>query len=73
MDGPFRIRGREEARGPIAGFRTLLLFTLLALILVGGCRKHEPVLEDLKSLEEFKARFNEDEGKPRIVLLLSPT
>jgi hypothetical protein len=73
MDRPFRIERRGGARGFIAGFRTALLFTLLALILAGGCGKHEPVLEELKSLDEFKAHFNADEGKPRIVLLLSPT
>jgi hypothetical protein len=30
-------------------------------------------LHDLKSLAELKAVFNADLGKPRIVLLLSPT
>jgi hypothetical protein len=30
-------------------------------------------LHDLRSLAELKATFNTDLGKPRIVLLLSPT
>ena len=53
--------------------RILLLLLLLASSLAPGCRKHEPVLADLESLDQFKAQFNEDTGKPRIVLLLSPT
>lgn len=30
-------------------------------------------LTNLKSLEQLRAAFNQDQGKPRIVLLLSPT
>ena len=32
-----------------------------------------PVLYDLTGVDQFKAAFNEDEGLPRIILLLSPT
>lgn len=32
-----------------------------------------PVLHDLASVDQFKAAFNEDEGLPRLILLLSPT
>ena len=32
-----------------------------------------PVLHDLTGVDQFKAAFNEDEGIPRIILLLSPT
>ena len=51
----------------------LVLLLAAGLAVAPGCRKHEPVLEDLASLDEFKARFNRDEGTPRVVLLLSPT
>ena len=32
-----------------------------------------PALADLKSGDELKTLFNHDRGKPRLVLLLSPT
>ena len=32
-----------------------------------------PVLSELDGVEQFKARFNEDGGMPRVVLLMSPT
>ena len=32
-----------------------------------------PQLIDLDGLEDLRARFNDAEGKPRILLLLSPT
>ena len=32
-----------------------------------------PALNDLKSVDELKTLFNQDRGKPRLVLLLSPT
>ena len=32
-----------------------------------------PVLNELGGVEQFKARFNEDRGVPRVILLMSPT
>ena len=32
-----------------------------------------PTLSDLTSVDELKTLFNQDRGKPRLVLLLSPT
>jgi hypothetical protein len=51
----------------------LLPLYLLSLSYLAGCGPHKPVLQDLTSVEELKARFNKDVGKPRVVLLLSPT
>jgi hypothetical protein len=40
-----------------------------------GYRCDEPVntLADMNSMDDLRARFNEDAGSPRLVLLLSPT
>ena len=42
---------------------------------IGGHRCEEPVrtLADMNSMDDLRARFNEDAGSPRLVLLLSPT
>lgn len=52
--------------------RLLILPLALALTLAAAC-SHTPSLEDISSPEPLKARFNADAGKPRIILLLSPT
>lgn len=74
MDRPF------SRSGPLGRHRltsrliaAVLPLCLLSLGSVAGCGRRTPVLEDLSGVEELKARFNEDTGKPRIVLLLSPT
>jgi hypothetical protein len=40
-----------------------------------GYRCDEPAraLADMNSMDDLRARFNEDAGSPRLVLLLSPT
>jgi hypothetical protein len=45
----------------------------LAAALTVGCRPGPPTLKDISSVDELAARFNADAGKPRIILLLSPT
>jgi hypothetical protein len=42
---------------------------------IGGYRCDEPAkaLADMNSMDDLRARFNEDAGSPRLVLLLSPT
>jgi hypothetical protein len=42
---------------------------------IGGYRCDEPAkaLADIGSMDDLRGRFNEDEGSPRLVLLLSPT
>jgi len=32
-----------------------------------------PELQDLRSIADLESRFNQDVGKPRLVLLVSPT
>jgi hypothetical protein len=48
------------------------LVITLGLVAVAGCSR-KPTLTNISSVEELKARFNADAGKPRIILLLSPT
>jgi hypothetical protein len=51
------------------------LSVVLLLIAAGsaGCQSDTATLSNLNGIDELKARFNRDAGKPRIVLLLSPT
>ncbi len=49
-----------------------ILSLLLTLALVSACRSG-PALKDISSVDALKARFNADAGKPRIILLMSPT
>jgi hypothetical protein len=41
---------------------------------IGAYRPNPSVtLNDLSNIEELSARFNQDKGSPRLLLLLSPT
>jgi hypothetical protein len=73
MLGPYTDSQRTGCRRRPAGIALLLLLCVLLAASATGCRKHAPVLEDLNGVAQLKARFNRDEGKPRVVLLLSPT
>ena len=50
-------------------------FTMIvALISIAAETQEErTALHDLKNVDELKAVFNEDLGKPRLLVLLSPT
>ena len=50
-----------------------LAATLAGLSLACGAEREPGGLRDLAGVEQLKARFNRDAGKPRTVLLLSPT
>ena len=49
-----------------------LLLAVLGLTLLGACRS-APTLTKISEVSVVKSRFNNDAGKPRIILLLSPT
>ncbi len=47
---------------------------LLVVSLTGACRgSGAATLKDLDGVQALQARFDADAGKPRVVLLLSPT
>ncbi len=61
-------------------------YTTILLILLAACtsspggsseveagEQSASTLGDLRSVDEFKARFNRDSGLPRLLLLVSPT
>lgn len=48
----------------------LILFTYKPWL---GAAKPATPLADLHNIEELQALFNQDEGVPRLILLLSPT
>jgi hypothetical protein len=54
----------------------LLLFVLIAVV-AASCRQVTPLpaeaLTDLATLDQFRATFNAESHKPRLVVLLSPT
>lgn len=57
-------------------YASLLVLLSVALVACGGGsgdNGENGGLTDLTSVEELSARFNEDRGEPRLVLLLSPT
>jgi hypothetical protein len=51
----------------------LLPLSFLAFGYVTGCGEYKPVLQDLEGVDALKTQFNKDRGRPRVVLLLSPT
>ena len=59
-----------RSRSTHATLQTLALAASLAAATVSAAAGG---LTDLGTVESFKARFNRDAGKPRLLLLLSPT
>ncbi len=53
--------------------RRILVLLLLGSLPVPGAQEPQPAIRPLHDLEELKVAFNRDQGKPRLVLLLSPT
>jgi hypothetical protein len=53
----------------------LILALFAAAIGVGlfAAPRPKAPLAELRSVEDLRARFNQDKGKPRLILLLAPT
>ena len=56
-----------------SGRGTVRSLALVASLAAGAGSAAAGELRDLGRLEDFRARFNRDAGKPRLLLLLSPT
>jgi hypothetical protein len=63
---------RSRLSQPAARRRPTLLLAIVLAITSGACSR-EPALDNISRVDTLKARFNADAGKPRIILLLSPT
>lgn len=60
----------------ITGLKWLIVVSLIAAAIVLGlfaAPRPKATLNDLHTVEQLRARFNQDKGKTRLVLLLSPT
>jgi len=55
----------------------ILAVVIVAAIIAGVIGSFKPdsnvILTELNSVEELRVRFNQDKGRPRLLLLLSPT
>ena len=56
-----------------AGLAALILSLATIGAAAQSAEEGTPKMKDLESVDELKAKFNEDAGKRRLLLLLSPT
>ena len=59
-------------------WKWLVIATVIAAAIIAGVigslkPDSNVTLTDLNNIEELRARFNQDKGTPRLLLLLSPT
>ena len=57
----------------LLGGAVALVQSFLGPVLGYRCDEPAKALTDMHSMDDLRARFNEDVGSPRLVLLLSPT
>ena len=53
--------------------RRFTAFAVAVLALTCGAASSKPKLQDISSIDQLRSAFEQDAGKPRLVLLLSPT
>ena len=74
MVGPYSPPARPPLRRPVPARRLLAALVLAAVAgISAACKDGPPTLSELPDVATLQARFNRDAGKPRVVLLLSPT
>ena len=64
---------RQRTRWLVGGALLAVLVSPVTILFAEKPAAAEPKLVDLGSVEDLRVRFNEDAGKVRLVLLLSPT
>ena len=69
FEGGYNLDSRSLMKPPTAA----ALLALLLLLSASGLRAADPKPLQLKSLDDLVTVFNQDQGTPRVVLLLSPT
>ena len=57
----------------LLGGAVALVQSFLGPVLGYRCDEPANALADMDSMDDLRARFNDDAGSPRLVLLLSPT
>ena len=57
----------------LLGGAVALVQSFLGPVLGYRCDEPAIALADINSMDDLRARFNDDAGSPRLVLLLSPT
>jgi hypothetical protein len=57
----------------LLGGAVALVQSFLGPVLGYRCDEPAKSLVDMRSMDDLRARFNDDAGSPRLVLLLSPT
>jgi hypothetical protein len=57
----------------LLGGAVALVQSFLGPVLGYRCDEPAKTLAEMNSMDDLRARFNEDAGNPRLVLLLSPT
>jgi hypothetical protein len=57
----------------LLGGAVALVQSFLGPVLGYRCDEPANALADMNSMDDLRARFNDDAGSPRLVLLLSPT
>ncbi len=59
--------------GLVLGIAGVLLFGIKPLLEHPHGAVSGVVLHDVQSINDLRDRFNQDQGQPRLILLLSPT
>jgi hypothetical protein len=76
------VLGKRDELEPRTKWPVLVALSLLLMAIMVACSNQgppavaaarpEPTLTELESIEQLQALFNEDTGKPRLLMILAP-